>query len=105
MLAQKPKFETKMIMVGEDDDEDKEGRVLKRIARWHSRKRITYEADPRHAEIIIRDTGAEKLKTISTPAAKETGRETEEEKRQDLNERRLSGKLETRLTTTTIATC
>ena len=41
-----------------------------------------------------RDTGAESLNTISTPAAKETGRETEEEeKRQDLQERRLSGKL------------
>ena len=29
----------------------------------------------------------------STPAVKETGREAEEEKTQDLNERRLSGKL------------
>ena len=47
----------------------------------------------RHAEIIIRDTGAENLKTISTPATKETGRETEEERRQDLNGLRLSGKL------------
>ena len=94
-----------MIMVGQNDDQDKEARVLNRIVRWHQRERTTYEADPRHAEGIIRDTGAEKLKTISRPAAKETRRETEEEKRQDLKERRLSGKLETRLTTTTIATC
>ena len=65
----KEKFETKMSMVGEDDG------VLNRIVRWHPRKGITYEVDPRHAEIISRDTGAEKLKTISTPAAKETGRE------------------------------
>ena len=92
-------------MVGQDDVHDKEARVLNRIVRWHPRKGITYEADPRHAEINIRDTGAEKLKTISRPAAKETGRETEEEKRQALKERRLSGKLETRLTTTTMATC
>ena len=42
---------------------------------------------------MIRDTGAAKLKTISTPATKESGRETEEEKRRDSNERRLSGKL------------
>ena len=54
------------------------------------------EADPRHAEIISRDPGAEKLKTLSTPAAKDTGREAEEVKRQDLNERRLSGKLESK---------
>ena len=45
--------------------------------RWHPRKGATCEADPRRAEIIKRDTGAERLKTISTLAAKETGRETE----------------------------
>ena len=45
------------------------------------------------AEIISRETGAEDLKIISTPAAKETGRETEEEKRHYLNDRRLSGKV------------
>ena len=54
---------------------------------------ISYEADPRHAEIISRATAAGELKTISTPAVKGIGCETEEEKRQDLNERRLSGKL------------
>ena len=35
------KFETKMIMVGEDDDLVKEARVLKRIVRKHPRKGIT----------------------------------------------------------------
>ena len=50
-------------------------------------------APGRHAEIISRETGAGELKTISTLAAKETVRETGEEKREDLNERRLSGKL------------
>ena len=83
----KKKFETKMTMMA------KEARVLNRIVRWHPRKGITFEADPRHAEFISRDTGAENLKTISTPAAEEAGRETEEDKRQDLNVRRLSGKV------------
>ena len=73
------KFETKTVMVGEDDDLAKEARVLNPIVRWHSRKGITYETDPRHAEIISCETG--------------TGRETEEEKRQHVNERRLSGTL------------
>ena len=86
-------FETKMTMVGEDDELAKEARALNRIVRWHPRRGITHEADPRLAETISRYTGAEELKTISTPAAKETGRETQEEKRHDLNERRLSGKL------------
>ena len=69
----KKKFETKMTMVGEHDDLAKEARVLERIVRWHPRKGITYEADPRHAEIISCDTGVENLKTISTPAAIDTG--------------------------------
>ena len=68
-------------------------RVLKRIAKWHPREGITFEADLRHAETIRRDTEAENLNTISTPAAKETERETEEEKRQYLKERSVSGKL------------
>ena len=93
LKKKKKKFETKMIMVGEDDDLAKKARVLNRIVRWHPRKGATEEADPRHAETISRDTGAEKLKAVSTPATKEPGRETEEERRQYLCERRLSGKL------------
>ena len=72
-----------MVVVGEDDDLAKEARVLHRIVRWNPRKGITLEADP-----ISREARAEELKTISTQATKKTGRETEEEKRQDLNERR-----------------
>ena len=70
----KKKFETKMIMVGEDDNMAREARVLNRIVRWHPKKGITYEAYPRHAEIIIRDT--ENLKTISTPAESWEARRT-----------------------------
>ena len=77
-----------MTMVGEDDDSAKEARVLNRIVRWHLRKGTTYEADARHAELISRGTGAEKLKSISTLVAKKMGREAEE-----LHERRLSGQL------------
>ena len=49
-------------MVVEDDDMAKEARVLNRIGRWHPRKEIACEADSRHTEILIRNTGAEKLK-------------------------------------------
>ena len=37
----KKKFETKLIMIGEDDDMAKEARVLNRIVRWHPREGIT----------------------------------------------------------------
>ena len=72
-----------MTILGEDDDLAKVVRVLNPIVRWHPRKGITYEADPRHAEITCRDTGAEKLNTISTPAAKEKIR-AKMRRRQDL---------------------
>ena len=78
------KFETKMKMTGEYDELVEKARLLHRIASWHPHIR---------REMISRETGAGKLKTISPLAAKETGRETEEEKRQDLDERRLSGQL------------
>ena len=70
----------------------KKASALNRIARWHPRDGVTCEADPRHAEIIRRDTGAENLKTVSTPAANETGKETEEEKRQDLQKAEIEWK-------------
>ena len=76
--GRKKKFETKMTMVGEDDDLAREARVLSRIVRWHPRKGSPCEADPGHAETISRVTGAEKLEAVSTPAAKETEREAEE---------------------------
>ena len=57
-------FETKIKMMGVDDDLDEEARVLNRIVRWHPRQGIAREADPRHAEIISRKTGAGELKTI-----------------------------------------
>ena len=71
------KFETKIVMAGDHDDLAKKARVLHQIVMWHPRKGPTYEAD-QHAEIFSRETGAEELNTISTPVAKETGRETEE---------------------------
>ena len=60
----------------------KEARVLNRIVRLHPRQGIACETD-RHAEIFIRDTGAENSKTISKHATKDTGREAEQERRQD----------------------
>ena len=44
-----------MTILGEDDLA-KVVRVLNPNVRWYPRKRITYEADPRHAEITSRDT-------------------------------------------------
>ena len=55
--------------VRDEDDHGgraKEARVLNRIVRWHPRKGITYEADPRHTELISRDTGADAQDHLNT---------------------------------------
>ena len=90
------KFVTKMVMVGEDDALAKEARVLNRIVRWYLRKRLTYEADPRHAEKSVLKQEQKNSRPSQhqiEPRRKLTFRETKEEKTQDVNERRLSGKL------------
>ena len=44
--------------------------MLNRILAWTDGG-LTYEADPRHAEIIIRDLGLEACKPVTTPGARE----------------------------------
>ena len=44
-------------------------------------KDITYEADPRHADKIIRDTGAENVETISTRGTRPRQRERKMKRR------------------------
>ena len=50
------KYEIKVTIIGEAPDLAKEGRILNRIIRWHPGRGVSYEADPRHAEEIIKST-------------------------------------------------
>ena len=64
-------FEIKTKFLGPDKDRhQQEVRVLNRILAWTDGG-LTYEADPRHAEIIIRDLGLEACKPVTTPGARE----------------------------------
>ena len=57
--------------LGPEKQDDKHMRILNRCVEWGPRG-LKYEADPRHAEIIIRELGLEKSSSvISTPGAKE----------------------------------
>ena len=52
--------------------------VLNRILTYHEATgHVTYEADPRHAEAIVRDLGLENAKSVSTPAEKKKNSEVE----------------------------
>ena len=51
-------FEIKTKILGPEKRHAQEVRVLNRVLSWTATSN-TYEADPRHAEIIIRDLGFE----------------------------------------------
>ena len=55
---------------GEFCDEKQEARILNRIVRW-APQGWEYEADQRHAELIIQAMGMEKGKAVSTPGDEE----------------------------------
>ena len=72
--------------LGEEDGDLKEARVLNRILRikpegWE------YEADQRHAELVVRGLGMEKAKCVKIPSEEIPGRKMEED--ENLNEDKL----------------
>ena len=55
-------------MLGPDEDEDDEVRILNRVIKWTS-EGITYEADQRHAELIIEGMDASNF--VATPGSRD----------------------------------
>ena len=62
----KERFEIKSKMTGLREGESREERILNRVIRV-SESGWEYEADQRHADLIIRETGASKLSSLSHP--------------------------------------
>ena len=54
-------------MLGPGDDDEKSIRILNRVITWNHAG-ITYEADQRHAEIIVKSMGLrEQVRSVTTP--------------------------------------
>ena len=64
------KYAIKTTIIGEDEKYAKEVRIQNRIVRWHPGEGVTIEADPRHAQLLIRNTGVENKKVVTTPGTK-----------------------------------
>ena len=75
----KDRFEIKTKKVGMDCDLCREARVLNRIVRVTDRG-WEYEADQRHAEMIVKEMGLELAKPVATPGEEEKQWEAEENK-------------------------
>ena len=50
------KYDLKTSVLGPDEGEEKEVRILNRVIRW-TREGVSYEPDPRHGEILIDQLG------------------------------------------------
>ena len=85
MKAQLEKqYELKKQVLGPDEGDLKQVRVLNRVLTW-SDEGIAYEADPRHAEIVIAELGLKEAKGVVAPGTKEEGN-TKEDKDDKLDE-------------------
>lgn len=79
-------------LIGNNDSLQKEVKILGRCLVWHRDIGVSYEADPRHAEVIVRDTGAESMSALRTPILREAG-ESDEERAQDALSKKRVGKV------------
>ena len=74
-------YEIKIQVLGPGKEDSSQVRVLNRVLTW-STDGISYEADPRHAEVVIQELGLSEAKDVATPWTKEEGttkEDTEEE--------------------------
>ena len=68
------KYQVKTQILGPNEGQSKEVKILNRIVSWNCTSGIIYEADPRHAEIIIEQLSLQNAKPVTTPGTKEEGR-------------------------------
>ena len=67
-------YQVKIQMLGPEDDQLKQVKILNRIVTWDEKRGLSYEADPRHVEIIKQQLTLEEAKAVSTPGTKEEDR-------------------------------
>ena len=61
-------FQVKTEVIGPDPGQQREASVLNRVIRWEDTG-ITWEPDPRHAEISIEQMGLKGGRSLKIPAA------------------------------------
>ena len=86
------KLEISTTILGDESGMSKEVKILNRRLCWHDGVGISHEADQKHAEAIIRETGASNLTSLKIPMSKEKEEEVRG-KTDDIVEERKLGKL------------
>ena len=80
------KLEINTTILGDEPGMSKEVKILNRKLCWHDGVGISYEADQKHAEAIVRETGASNLTSLKIPMSKENKEEVRD-KTDDIVER------------------
>ena len=66
------KLEIDTAILGDGPGMSKEVKILNRKLRWHDGVGISYEANQKHAEAIMNETGASNLTSFESPMSKES---------------------------------
>ena len=83
------KLELNTTKLGDEPGMSNEVKILNRKLRWHDGAGISYEADGKHAEAIIRETGASNLTSLKIPMPKESKDEVRDKTDDIVEKRRL----------------
>ena len=80
------KYDITTKIMGEKPDMEKEVQIRNRTLRWIDGVGIQSEADSKHAEKIIKETGADKMKGLQAPIVREDSAESDEHKEKSMDE-------------------
>ena len=72
------KYQIKTHVLGPGEGEVQQLKILNRIISWDGNRGITYEADPRHVEIMVEQLKLGEAKTVTTPGTKDEGKTQED---------------------------
>lgn len=68
------KYQVKTQLLGPGNEHQQQLKLRNRVIIWHGHKGVTYEADPRHAELVIERLELKEAKVATTPGTREEGR-------------------------------
>ena len=72
------KYQVKTQLLGPNEGQCQQLKILNRVVEWHGQRGIAYEADPRHVELVIEQLNLKDANAVTTPGTREEGRTKEE---------------------------
>ena len=65
------KYQVKTQVLGPGENQQQEVKLLNRVVSWDGTRGLVYEADPRHAEIVIEQLKLQEAKEVTAPGTRE----------------------------------